>query len=98
MSENIDNNSRNLGHGVYYDKGKLHAMPFSIDPMTKKLLIEIIPKTIGTVNVPHRMPIDENSVNVSGGLTNDSNKALTPLSVDLVGSPVAIPCLRIQVL
>lgn len=98
MSENVDNNSRNLGHGVYYDKGRLHAMPFSINPTTKRLLVEIIPRSIGTMNVPNRMPIDQNSINVAGGLTNDSNKILTPLSVDLVGSPVAIPCLRIEVL
>lgn len=99
MSVNIDQNSRDVGKGVYYDKGSLFALPLSINPVNQKLLIEIIPvSSIGTKNVPSRMPIDASSANVSGGLTNDSNEILTPLSTDSVGSPVSIPCLRVDVL
>ena len=90
---NVDANSRGIGKGVYYHLGKLHAIPLTYDVATGALLIEVIPHTIGTLNVPHRMPIDQNSVNVSGGVTNDSNKTLTPLSVDLIQN---FPLLRIE--
>jgi len=90
---NVDANSRGIGKGVYFHKGKLIPIPLTFDVATGALLIEVIPHTIGTINVPHRMPIDENSYNVNGGVTNDSNKTLTPISVDLIAG---FPLLRIE--
>ena len=89
----VDANSRGIGKGVYEHLGKLIAVPLSYDVVTGKLKIEIIPHTIGTINVPHRMPIDENSYNVNGGVTNDANQTLTPISVDLIQG---FPLLRIE--
>ena len=89
----IDDNSRAVAKGVYFDKKALHALPLTFNPITGALIIEIIPHAIGTLNVPSRMPVDDNSWNVDGGLTNDLNKTLLPLSVDLIAG---FPLLRIE--
>lgn len=92
---NVDQNSRDIGKGVYFHKGKLIPIPLTYDVATGALLIEVIPHTIGIIDVPHRMPIDQNSYNVNGGVTNDSDKILTPISVDLIEG---FPLLRVEIL
>lgn len=90
----IDANSRGIGKGVQTDRENV-AIPLSINPANGKLRMEIVPRSIGLSNVPNRMPIDANSYNVAGALTNDSDKTLTPLSVDLI---LGTPCLRIEII
>ena len=103
----IDNNSVSTGLATWthleYDQVSRtytpmpQTKPISINPTKKALRIEIIPRTLTGSLVPNRMPIDDNSYNVSGGVTNDVNMTLTPLSVDLIGSPTVVPALRAEV-
>ena len=66
--------------------------PIAITP-DGKLRIEIIPRTLSAGDLPNRMPIDANSYNVAGALTDDSNLTLTPLSVDVI---IDVPAVRID--
>lgn len=89
-----DQNSRKLGMGWCPFIG---VLPFSINPLNNKLKIEIIPRSIGTLNVRQgAVPIDANSREAGAGLTLDSNLTLTPLSTDSVGSPTPINLLRVD--
>ena len=103
MQPNIDASSRSVALGVWmnrvYDSSTKTwnyfpvPTPIAINPVTKKVKIEVIPKTLSAPIIPDRMPIDANSNHVAGALTDDSDETLTPLSIELVEY---IPALRVD--
>lgn len=88
----IDENTRNTGGGVI--QGTSFTLPTFVNPSTGELLVEIIPTgTVGTAITPRNLNIDENHRNVGGGLTDDANLFITPLTVAM---HLDLPCLRIE--
>lgn len=88
----IDENSRNTGGGII--QGTRLTLPTFVNPNTGELLIEIIPTgSDGTITTHKNLPIDENSRNCAGAVTDDSNETLTPLTVV---TRIDLPCLRID--
>lgn len=90
---NIDKNTKNVGIG-YVQGTHNHTMPFAISDINE-LLIEIIPVAtpLDPVNAS-RMKIDENTKNISGGVTDDSDETIIPLTVDTI---VGLPCVRVEI-
>jgi hypothetical protein len=89
----IDENTRNTGGGII--QGTRETLPFFINPSTGELLVEIIPTAVaGTIINRNILNIDENNRNVGGGVTDDANEDIIPLTtVDHVD----LPCLRIEI-
>jgi len=88
----IDDNSRGVGRTVQTDN-PTNPISLAINPVTKKLRIEIVPRSLSAAIIPNRMPVDANSYNVAGTLDEDG--VLTPLSVDLVQDT---PLLRVEII
>lgn len=90
----IDQNTKNVGLGLIH--GTDTVIPFTINPSTLELRVEIIPiNSGGTIIAPQNINIDENSRNIGAGITEDSNESITPLTVNEIAD---FPCLRIDVL
>lgn len=88
----IDENTRNTGGGII--QGTSLTLPFFTNPSTKELLVEIHPvNSDGTVINPRNLNIDENGRNVSGAITDDSNKYIIPLTCNMRQN---LSCLRIE--
>lgn len=87
----IDENTRNTGGGII--QGTDLTLPFFVNPITGELLVEIHPSSAGTTIAPRNLNIDENHRNVAGAITNDANKSITPLTVNM---HIDLPCLRIE--
>lgn len=92
----IDHNSRNVGLAYVQGTNNL-VLPIAINPVNKKIRIEVVPRSI-----PHtafaagsRMKIDENSKNVAGAVTDDTDQTITPLTVNLIQD---FPCLRVEII
>lgn len=78
---NIDQNSRQVGIGYVPDIDRTRLLEGN--PITKKLLIEVIPTTsIGIKNVQDRFSIDENTHVVAGGVSQVDSNIIIPLSCD----------------
>lgn len=90
----IDSNSRNVGLGYVQGTNNM-VLPLAINPTTKELLIEVIPigSPLAPFNGLNRLKIDGNTKNVAGGVTDDSNQDITPLTVDLIAG---LPCVRVE--
>lgn len=89
----IDENTRSTGGGII--QGTRDTLPFFINPSTGELLVEIIPTAVaGTIINRNILNIDENYRNVGGGVTDDANEDIIPLTVV---EHVDLPCLRIEI-
>lgn len=93
MEKYIDQNSRNVAIGLI--QGTELTLPIAINP-SNELLIEIIPvgSPLSAFNASNIL-IDENSRQVAGAITDDSNETITPLTVDEI---VGLPCVRVEVI
>lgn len=88
----IDENNRNTLGGVI--QGTNLTLPCFINPSTGELLVEIHTVTSdGTAISPRNLAIDENTRNTLGGITDDSNKNIIPLTANM---HLDLPCLRID--
>jgi hypothetical protein len=92
----IDKNGRNVGLGYVQGTNNM-VLPFAINPATNALLVEVIPigSPLATFNGLNRLKIDGNTRNVAGGVTDDSDQTITPLTVDLIAG---LPCLRVEII
>ena len=89
----IDHNTKNVGLGYVQGTNNM-VMPFAISSINE-LLIEVIP--IGVPLAPFNasnLKIDENTKSVSGGVTDDANQTITPLTTDTI---VTLPCVRVEI-
>jgi len=89
-----DENTRQIGGGIIQKSGGM-ILPFRVNPVNNKLLIEIIPKTIGAGISPRNIPIDENTRQGGAGVSDDTNKFIIPLTYEEV---VDFPCLRVELI
>lgn len=91
----IDENTKNVGLAKAPDVYP-SVVPLSINPLTGELRVEVIPTgSDGTIISYENIPIDENTHQVAGAVTDDSNEDIVPLTVtDILG----VNCLRIDIL
>lgn len=89
----IDENTKNVGLGLV--QGTSIVLPLRINT-SDELLVEIIPvgSPLGNLNASG-LKIDGNTKNVAGGVTDDLNQDITPLTVDEI---VGLPCVRVEVI
>ena len=101
MAKTIDQNSRQVGLGFVQGTDTPSTvfannliLPFSINS-SNELLIEVIPIAVplDPFAAPARMKIDQNSRQIGGAITDDSNKTITPVTVDLI---LTLPCVRVE--
>lgn len=91
----IDENTKNVGLGKSRARSQA-AVPLLVNPATGELLVEIIPITDdGTIITRLNIPIDENTHQVSGAITDDSDQTITPLTVE---ETKGVTCLRVETL
>lgn len=89
----IDDNTKNVGLGMVH--GSTDIIPITINANTLELRVEIIPINSGGTIISSNIPIDENTHQISGAVTDDANETITPLTVNEIAG---IPCLRVDVL
>jgi hypothetical protein len=92
MSNYIDQNMRNVG--IAYIQGTDNmTIPLAISAINE-LLIEVIPipNPLSAFNASN-IKIDENTKNVAGAVTDDSNQTIIPLTTDSIAG---LPCVRVE--